>query len=183
MAIADDPVWPLASGLLDCLCEALGETVRGPVCSCCVYPGTAVPADDCCDCTLTDGTPAQGQAWVHVGRSWRAAARFPDQDFAAANGCGQGSWAVELVMGTHRCAATLDDDGTAPSCERIEGDARALASDMAAMRQVIGCCLPGLLDDAGGGRYTVGEIEQITPEGACMGARATVTVEVADCCP
>lgn len=177
MPANDDPVWPLATALLDCLCSVLPDTLRGAVCDCCVYPGDDVPMDNCCACAA-----GEGQAWIRVGRVFRTGGRFPDPATLEEN-CKIGAWAVELTMGVYRCAATIDDSGNAPACAVLEGDAQALLSDGAALRQAATCCFPPLLDDLNGGRYVVGDTTFLTPTGGCMGTQMDMTVEFFDCCP
>lgn len=181
MSIADDPVFPIAESLLECLCSLLPQTLRGAVCSCCVYPGTEAPMDACCECRLPDGTAAEGQAWIVRGEQRRIAGGL--QDVATGEDRCANGWAVDFTMGVYRCAAVLDAAGDAPTCDQIEENAKALASDEAALRETIICCFPLLLEELGGGRYLVGGINQITPNGGCMGTTMDVTVEFSDCCP
>jgi hypothetical protein len=177
----DDPVVLAAEALLDCLCELLEASRRGPVCACCFYPGQVVPTDRCCQCDLPNGTTGEGMAFVHVVRIFRSTGSFPELA-AVPDECG-GGWGAVLNIGVYRCAATITDDGDPPSCEQIEDDAKALMSDAAAMRRAASCCFPNLLGEMGGGRYLLGEYSTIGPDGGCMGGRLQVTVEFADCCP
>lgn len=171
-----DPVLPLAERLLACLCNALEDSHRGPVCACCLHPGSVVPMDYC-DCECAGG---QGQAWVRVARIYPTGARFPSQTFDI-QPCQQAvpSWAVELVMGVYRCIATIDDEGRPPDCAQVTDDAVALMSDAAAMRQAAMCCFP----DGGDTAVVVGEYTPIGPSGGCGGGQLSVTVQAYDCCP
>lgn len=138
--------------------------------------------DHCCACSLNDGSPAEGQAWLTVGRIYRTGPAFP----AGANfedKCALNAWGVDLTLGVYRCAATLAENGDPPPCAALEADSEALLSDMAALRQVLTCCFPPVLAALGGGRHAIGDITPISPSGACMGSQAVVTVEFYDCCP
>jgi hypothetical protein len=140
--------------------------------------------DYCCQCKLPDGSTGEGQAWIVAGGQYRAGATFTAQaDQEGPGGCVSNGWAVEMTMGTYRCATTLDEDGDAPQCEALEADAQALLSDAQALRQAVMCCLPGLIEDYGGGRFQIGRIDTITPQGGCMGVQIGVIVEFYDCCP
>lgn len=173
----EDPVLPLASRLLDCLCEQLPDTVGGPVCQCCLRPGLGAPADLCCNC-LNDGVPAEGQAWVRVSRIFPVTARFPQQQ-TDRQACQTGAWAAELELGVWRCAGVVDDDGTPPSCERVTRDTTVTLSDAAAMRRALRCCFT----DADT-LTVVGDWSPLGPNGGCVGGRMIITVEFSDCpCP
>ncbi|MFF3665470.1 hypothetical protein [Microtetraspora malaysiensis] len=172
----DVVAFPLAQDLLGCLCGALEESLGGPPCRCCVYPGAQVPADSCCDCGA-----GQGQAWVRVAKIFPAAARFPEQSFAVES-CASRSWGVELEVGVYRCVATVDDEGNPPSCEQVEHDAAVILDDAAAMRRAVACCFA---DGEHGNRdLVVGEWTPIGPSGGCGGGSMTVTIQAYDCaCP
>ncbi|MBP2703524.1 hypothetical protein JOL79_06890 [Microbispora sp. RL4-1S] len=173
--MADVTALPLAEALLACLCAELDDTVAGPVCVCCLAPGPE-PAD-CCTCP-----GGEGRAWVRVTRIFPTSARFPLPAVDPGRCATDGSYAVELELGVYRCVATIDDDGTPPSCDQRTADAVKLLDDAAAMRRAVSCCFPRT--ELGRGRaVVVGEWRPIAPEGGCAGGALLVTVESGDCCP
>jgi hypothetical protein len=89
-------------------------------------------------------------------------------------------WAVELEMGAYRCAATIDNRGNPPSCERIVRDAEVILDDAAAMRRAANCCFRA---GEAGRQLTVGAWQPYGPDGGCAGGTMSVTVRAADCCP
>lgn len=163
----------LAAKLLNCLCSALVGTLAGPVCQCCLHPGTFVPMDVCCDCP--DG---QGQAAVRV-RSIYPSTRFPAAAATPEN-CPTATFAVVLEMTAYRCAATLDDAGNPPTCLAVTHDALVALDDAAAMRRAVNCCLRA---DTAVGAYVIGEWQPVAVQGGCHGGTMSVTVQAADCCP
>jgi hypothetical protein len=173
-----DPVGPLVTRLLGCLCDQLPATLAGPACFCCARPGLAVPADFCCSC---DGvTPGEGQAWVRAARIFPVTARFPTPQ-ADRDPCERGGWAVELQLGVWRCAATVDDEGNPPECADVTRDAMVALSDAAAMRRAVKCCFAVPRGDY---LVVVNGWEPLGPNGGCAGGQLTITVGFYDCaCP
>jgi hypothetical protein len=164
---------PLAQGLLACLCRALEISIAGPVCQCCLHPGTAVPMDLCCDCG-----PGQGQAAVRIVSIYPTVA-FPAQSFTQER-CPTSTLAVVLEMVVYRCAATMGDDGSPPSCEAMTHDALVAADDAAAMRCAVTCCLAQAAPDV---RFVLGAWQPLGVLGACHGGSMQVTVEISQFCP
>lgn len=163
----------LANSLLECLCEALEGSTGGRPCQCCLSVGPP-PADYCCECP----SGASGQAWVRV-LSIFPSSTFPARTTALPK-CGAAlMYAVELEVGTYRCVATIDDDGTPPTCEQTTRDVEVQLDDAAAMRAAA-CCFR---DQDGGRTLVVGEWRAIPPSGGCAGGSMSVTVAAYDCCP
>ncbi|MFB9476984.1 hypothetical protein ACFFR3_46470 [Nonomuraea salmonea] len=172
----DVVAYPLAAKLLECLCAELEASLAGPVCRCCVVPGAGYPPMDGCMCECGGG---QGQAWTRVSRMFPTSQRFPAPLQEAPPTCFlPGSWAVELEAGVYRCAATMAEDGTPPSCEEVDRDARVVLDDAAAIRRAVMCCF------AAQSRVVVpGQWQAIGPSGGCQGGVMTLLVQAYDCCP
>lgn len=178
--MSDDLALPVAEALLGCLCDALAQTVRGPVCRCSLVPGEAPTVDVCCDC---DG-PGQGQGSVRLVQLYPTTA-FPDPSVDLTMPAALLSWAGVFELAVFRCVATVDDDGTAPSADELAADAAAVADDAAAMRTAVRCCFPGTAAAGGCGSVVLpGPWSPSGPSGGCAGGQMTVTVDLgAHCCP
>jgi hypothetical protein len=164
---------PLAQALLQCLCTALETSIAGPVCQCCLHPGTVVPMDLCCDC----GT-GQGQAAVRIVSIYPTRS-FPTQTFLVER-CPPGELAVVLEMTVYRCAATMDDAGNPPSCAAMTHDALVAADDAGAMRCAALCCFGQLDPDL---LVVLGAWQPLGVAGACHGGSMQVTVRASNLCP
>jgi len=95
------------------------------------------------------------------------------------NGCLGGLyWAVELGVGSARCAPTEDDAGNAPTGAEMEASALSLADDAGRIRRAVLCGLPVLeaVDEV-----AIGEQTNVGPSGGCVGQELLVTVLTRTC--
>lgn len=173
--LPDLVVIPYAEALLECLCDQLAGSLGGPVCDCCLRPGGGLPPMDNCGCGCGE---SNGQASVQIGSIYPTA-KFPRTGIDAWNGpCGQNvTWAADLVMTVYRCVHSIDEQGKAPSCEQLAGDAQIIAADAAAMRRAFACC-----DWAANTRIIPGTWVAVPPQGGCAGGFMTVTVDLGVIC-
>jgi hypothetical protein len=102
-------------------------------------PGLRPAWDDCCD----------GQLYLRVIEVYPTAgqnAPFPQIDAsqrgAAGGQCAIHGLAVHIGLGIIRCAATVREDGTAPSPEEVSADARLMLQDMDTLLDVLLCKAP-----------------------------------------
>lgn len=168
-----DLVLPRAESLLSCVDEALRD-YDAPTCRSFLAPGGPPAWDVCCDCGTGDG-----QLWVQVAEA------FPTDDFpspvAGANRCPPSGFGARLVVGILRCAAVVDDQGRAPSSERLTADALKVQRDRAIVYEALRCCY---LVDADPGTYQIGSWTPLGPQGGCVGGAVNVTVAAPACrCP
>lgn len=174
--VVDDPIgWCVANALQECFCAALVE-VSAPVMCCCLAPGQQVIWDSC----------DPGMAWVRVANIYQVGHNFPQaanpRDLGVCGG--DGGWAVTLELGTLRCIPQPDLNGVLPSCEEVSAVTRLVLADGHAMRRAMLCCdwlQPCNLSES---QRVYGPWTPVGPQGACVGATMTVTVEVSACiCP
>lgn len=180
-------VLPFAERLLDCLCDALADTIGGEPCQCSLRPGTAPPpADVCCNCT-----GGQGQASVQITDFYAlTTGKFPARGLIGAlDNCGSYEFAAELTMTVYRCVSVADETSF-PSVEELTADTRKIADDMQAMTIALLCC--DWHSDPPPPNRTQGEVHPIVPGswkplnpmGGCAGGTMSVTVLLGgQCCP
>jgi hypothetical protein len=172
MASADEVAWPVAVAVRNLIGGELAGAVGGPPATVAVVPGRDVAIDDCC----------AGLAWVRIVRVFPSdPGEFPNARTAAvtADGCLGGLyWAVELGVGSARCAPTEDDAGVPPTGAELEASAFALADDAGRIRRAVLCGLPGLeeVDEV-----AIGEQTNVGPSGGCVGQELLVTVLTRAC--
>lgn len=161
-----------AKELLDCACEALtNHTTGGCPDRACVYNGdTAVAYDNCCD----------GQLWVSWDRTipsdWKTQSfgNFPTRSPRATKANCFQLIAIEFEIGIIRCAPTVHDDGTPPTCEEIEESALQMHEDAWAILKGVLCCLN---EFSAAGFYTSWEQQEPTGDvGGCTGSVLRVAV-------
>lgn len=169
--VVDQLFVPLMAALRDCLAAQLPPTPAGRACRAYLYWGQNPPVmDGChCDCTTGDG-PGNGDCWVRLARV------DPDTGvglYAAGAGAVLASaecplgWIVTLGLGTYRCVPVPDAGGPLPEAT-VSATTAMLASDLTAVRQVLGCCptlddltwvpvtyLPMRAADCGGGEFQI----------------------------
>jgi hypothetical protein len=125
--------------------EALADHPPGRVLH---VPGTQAVWDDCC----------AGQLWV------RLTGMTPIRAGVKCLG-----WRGRIEVGIVRCVAVMNDDGTAPSVDQINADARRSYEDTEALRAA--------LDE----QDWIRSIEEWVPQsatGGCGGGAWIVTVEI-----
>ncbi|GIE28984.1 hypothetical protein Ait01nite_020290 [Actinoplanes italicus] len=172
MASADEVAWPVAVAVRNLIGGELAGAVGGPPATVAVVPGRDVAIDDCC----------AGLAWVRIVRVFPSdPGEFPNARTAAvtADGCLGGLyWAVELGVGSARCAPSEDDAGVPPTGAELEASAFALADDAGRIRRAVLCGLPGLeeVDEV-----AIGEQTNVGPSGGCVGQELLVTVLTRAC--
>lgn len=174
-AVPDLMALPFAEKLLDCLCGELATSYGGPVCQCCLRPGGTLPPMDTCGCNCDEGN--NGQASVQVTRVYPSA-RFPIEGIQSWDHACKGSamWVADLTMAVYRCVSVLGDDGTPPSCDQLEHDARVIAGDRYAMMRAFGCCNWTEWDRFPGAWLPV------PPQGGCAGGVMTVKASLGVLC-
>jgi hypothetical protein len=168
-----DPVFEIAESLLSCVESRLALYDAG-VCRSFVAPGNPPAWDACCECG-----EGEGMAWVQIAEV------FPTDNFplpqSAAMRCVPAGQGVQLSIGILRCAAVLDDQGRAPSSERLTSDAAKVARDRAIVSEAIRCCY---LEDADPGTYVIGSWTPLGPNGGCVGGSTSLTLAATACrCP
>lgn len=162
----DEVAWPVATELRRLVGDALAAALGGKPEVCAVVPGRDVAIDDCC----------AGLAWVRIVRTFPSEpGEFPNpRQTALTDGCDPGLfWAVELGVGTARCAPTLDDAGNAPTAAQLEDSARVLADDAGRIRRTLLCDLPAVPSVE---ELAIGEQSNVGPQGGCVGQEVLVTV-------
>jgi len=131
--MTDTLVLPYAERLLDCLCDALADSLGGPVCRCCLRPGAHLVPMDSCYCECGAAGSANGQASVQVTNVYPSS-KFPRSGVDEwDDACNTVTWVAELTMTVYRCVHTVDEKGVPPTCDQLDSDARKIASDRFAM--------------------------------------------------
>jgi hypothetical protein len=159
--VAVDVFFPALEKLLDCARQAVSP-LPGRVL---VVPGAAVAWDDCCD----------GQLWT------RLVTVLPQ---GAANGqitqpCGVLLWQAVLGVGVLRCAATVDDNGVAPSPAVLSAEANQMTADASALNEAIHCCFAPLPEYER--RVRIVRWDPLGPDGGCVGGEWQITVLLDNC--
>lgn len=130
---------PVLTSILSAAASRLNEEER-PTGRTTLSPGAQVAWDDCC----------AGQLYLRVIEIYPSAGRggsgaFPQMDSVQKGvGCGITLLAAHLALGVIRCAATLDDDGNAPTDAQMSADALGSMADLSTLLDVLGCDLSGL---------------------------------------
>lgn len=167
--LTDPSVLPVATSLLACLQETLGETAAPPK-SVSLRVGSQVELllsqtrDECCE----------GVGWVRV------ALIYPSDNFPQPNtewtSCSPLQWAAVLELGVARCAPTPEATDM-PSGDEWNAVAEAILADAAAMRQAL-CCFADVETDR---MYLPGLWQPLPVEGGCVGGFMQVTVAIDNC--
>lgn len=174
MSYPDLVAFPMAQALLACFEEEISKVLDPPA-SVGLRPGQQVDAllsvneDECCS----------GLAWVRINRIFPSSDEiFPLQDQTASAWCNPRSWAIELEMGSVRCAPT-PDAYSIPTNAEWNALVEKHMQDGAAMRRAVICCF-GELDIT----YLIGDWNPLPVSGRCSGGTLNVTVaaEYMDCC-
>ncbi|MGI5151376.1 hypothetical protein ACQEVC_34270 [Plantactinospora sp. CA-294935] len=167
----DEVAWPVAVALRTAVADELAAALGGKPATTAVVPGRDVAIDDCCN----------GQAWVRIVRVFPTdPGEFPQgRTTSVTEGCDQGAfWAVELGVGTARCAPSQDDFGNPPTAPDQERAAMVLADDAGRIRRAVMRRLP---ETATVEEVFVGEQTSVGPSGGCVGQELLVTVMTSVC--
>lgn len=145
-----------------------GCLISPPPCRVVLSPGLDVAWDECGagGCADIVGGP-DGQLWANI----TTMAATPDS-----GNCERIIWTADV--GIVRCAATVQDDGSAPSVSAVEHDAWQQAADADHIRYAIRCC-PDRPE-------TIRDVELVTwtslgPSGGCVGGAWTIRGILDDC--
>jgi hypothetical protein len=150
--------------LSDCICTQL--TLVGWDGECCIWPGTNVSFDSCCE--------TGGQAWIVVKNAYPTT-NFPRADSGTQMRCGTSSIAQVIEVGVIRCVCA-----DLCNCLQKEIDANKVLNEAEALLKGVWCCLG---DDDCDVAWSFTSLNYIGPEGGCAGSRITLVVELpAPCC-
>lgn len=144
------------SDAVDTLEEKPGRVIH-------IAPGAQVADDDCCDgqlssriVNITPNQPRDRQAQLAAGASL----------------CGIPFYIVTIELAIRRCAAVMDDDGTAPLPGVLEAEGLVGIGDMAALLQAISC---------NKATRSIGQWIPYGPQGGCSGGAWTFTIRMDNC--
>lgn len=102
-------------------------------------PGLLPAWDDCCGGQLYLRTI---EVYPTAGKNSPFPAIDTQQTGAAGSMCGFHLVAVHIGLGMIRCAATVDDDGNAPTPAAVSENANTMLDDMATLLDVLVCDAP-----------------------------------------
>lgn len=158
-----DIFWLTAKEILDCVCTSLEEdSPCGCPCRACVVAGTPV-WDNCCE---------DGQLTIYLERIF-VAGNFPSQ--ASGPVFCSSPLAADFVVQLLRCAPTVKDDGTPPTCEELSENAREIMTDMFITERAVICCLAA---EKRNRLFTMRDARVIGPQGGCVGIEIRFSVEI-----
>lgn len=128
------------------------------------------------DIGLAQNLCCEGFAWVRV-ISIFPSTNFPRQNFDPQN-CPSASYAIELELGAIRCLPP-GDENNGPNCDEWTAVFLQVDEDAASMRRAV-CCVNDLI---GGPTTFISQVVSgpwtpIDGQGACIGGRMTVTIQV-----
>lgn len=169
-----DPVGPVLEALLDCTLAALCDSGREPGLASLV-PGSDVAWDNCCG-------DKPGQLYVRLMEMYptAGAGAFPGRDTRPR--CSPNLWGVRVAVGVIRCVHTVDEQGTPPTADEMQGDALNITKDAAAVRDGILCCFVGNTRNLDG--WVLEGWQPQGPRGGCAGGEWVLTLGIATCsCP
>lgn len=133
---------PLLTGILSAAASRINDQ-SSPPSLIHLVPGALPAWDDCC--------AGGGQMYLRIVEVFPTAgqgpsgAPFPQFDTAQRGvGCGITVIALHLAVGVIRCVHTLDDHGTPPTAAQMNGDALAIADDLAVLLDFLACDLPSV---------------------------------------
>lgn len=166
---------PIATGIGQCVVDALELTAAGAPCrQCLLLPTAVIPWDGCdCDCQ-TPGQVAQAITQVFNAET------FPIPFVGNWKRCGPHLLVANITLSVTRCVPVMDDHGQPPSCQDELAAAVTLENDRAAILQALACCLADLT--AGTIRaYNIGPSVTIGESGGCAGVETTYQIAIASC--
>lgn len=156
---------PVMSAVLDCCHQGLIDCDRD-VGRAFLAAGAEVAHDNCCD----------GQLWVRLVDAFPSGRPFPSPD--TSQPCGITILAARLLVGIVRCAATVDDNGTAPDPAELTAEATGMNRDASILLSAIQCCaLPGLSAQA----VRIIRWTPTGPQGGCVGGEWEIIIGIDDC--
>lgn len=131
-------------------------------------PGLDIAWDSCGDHACADGG-RDGQLWANITTMTIVN--------SSAGSCERINWTADV--GIVRCAATLQEDGSAPPVAAEEHDAWQQAADADRIRYAIRCCegRSELVQDLSFVSWTA-----LGPSGGCVGGAWTISGALEDCC-
>jgi hypothetical protein len=166
--LVEKSITPVATMLLGCFAEAIGQVARPPR-AVSFRPGGEVQLllsklrDECCE----------GLAWLRVTDSYPST-RFPERDIEFVN-CEPIQFAAVVELGAARCAP-IGTVATLPSAGQWTETTLDTLADKAAMRRAM-CCFKLLDPDR---MWLMGSWLPLTAEGGCVGGTQLVTIAVDD---
>lgn len=155
----------VAEEIRECVCRALtDEGTCGCPCKNCVIIGE--PANvGCCD---------GGQLSVSLERLY-IHGNFPQPDNSPAL-CFS-PLAADYKVTLLRCAPTVKDDGTLPSCPELSDSALSVLTDLYVVERALICCLAAAKRMR---KFVMRDARTIGPSGGCVGFELSLTIEIED---
>lgn len=169
-----DDLTPVMTGILSAAASTLNDENRSPG-RVELTPG-AVPAwDDCC----------AGQLYARVIEVFPTAGKespFPQIDSrqrgTADAVCKIHAYALHFGLGVLRCAATVNDQGVAPSSAQVTNDAVLMYADSRSLLAVLMCDVASV---RGVHQIKLGRWTPLGVEGGCMGGEWDAFVMISAC--
>jgi hypothetical protein len=147
------------TGALQCVYDALGDTVAGyPNRFCPLVPGEI--AWDECDCGQLAGTIND----IFPAGNFPAAANDTPQ-----TKCGPPLIVVSATLSLVRCVPTVNNNGKPPECAKLLESAVTLEIDRFTARRALRCCLNGMYSRLEIANFSIGGASAVGPEGMCAG--------------
>jgi hypothetical protein len=162
------------TGALQCVYDALGDTAAGfPNRFCPLVPGEV--AWDDCQCGQLAGTIID----VYYSTNFPAAANDTPQ-----TKCGPPLVAVAASLSLTRCVPVPNNNGDAPSCDKLLEAAVTLEIDRFTARTALRCCLKTMYTQMQIANFTIGNSTVVGPEGMCAGFNMPFVIAFANegCC-
>jgi len=140
-----------------------------PPCRVVLSPGLDIAWDSCGEAGCADPDGRDGQLWANI--TTMATVN------SSAGSCERINWTADI--GIVRCAATLQEDGSAPTVAAEEHDAWQQAADADMLWQAIRCCptRPESVQD-----ITLVNWTALGPSGGCVGGVWTISGALEVCC-
>jgi len=169
-----DDLTPIMEGVLSAAASTLNDEGRPPG-RIELTPGLQPAWDDCC----------AGQLYARVIEVFPTAGRdtpFPGRDTRQAGPadatCRVHAYALHIGLGILRCAATVSDDGEAPSAAQVTNDAVLMYKDSRSLLAVLMCDLPSV---KGVQQMKLGQWTPLGVQGGCMGGEWDAFLMISAC--
>lgn len=162
--------WDVAQALLDCAFNGVDHVAPWEIKRHCIVPGEI--AWDDCEC---------GQLAVAEVRRFPSN-MFPLEQVDHTAECGAPYLVVAYNISLARCAPTVNENGKAPTCAKLQASAHQLNKDMGDIRRAIECCLNVHYDSHAIVAYELGAQEITGPQGRCIETTLAVLVAFANGC-